>query len=86
MEINKVQSLEFLPAASGTRRGEASPAPAAQAGDRVHLSAWVQELFDVLQVPESPDRSGRIAELRDQVARGEYAPNPEDVARRFLGR
>ncbi len=39
------------------------------------------------EVANAPDvRAARVAELREQIARGEYRPDPHEVARKILER
>ncbi|MCC7364555.1 MAG: flagellar biosynthesis anti-sigma factor FlgM [Dehalococcoidia bacterium] len=73
--------------AKARERKEAT-ATAAQPADATGISEGARELSRAREaVQQAPsERAERIQQLREQIARGEYNPDPREVAKRILER
>lgn len=69
-------------------RERAGSPPADHAVDEAGISANARELSRAhTAVEHTPDvRAERVAALRAQIARGDYNPDPREVARKILER
>lgn len=69
------------------RSERAADAPTAQ-GDANAISEGARELSRARTRVEAADdvRTERVQALREQIARGEYNPDPREVAKRILER
>lgn len=69
---------------------ERRPAPGADVrpSDRVRLSDDARRISHFVKLAKAlPDgRAERVARLRDAVARGEYNPDPQEVAQKIIER
>ena len=70
------------------RRARTSASEAVSEGDSAGVSDNARALSHALQAVEAaPEaRAERISALRQQIARGEYDPDPREVARKLLER